>query len=408
MCKCISLTTFLLACLIWLSQSVSAQTVSIYGYVATRYEKSFAVPEWNGTAIENHNQPAEFSYPFLNIMFQHPIDDHFKVFINLNGSKASVVDVRNCWGEYSPDDYFHVRLGKVYRKFGLYNEILDAVPTYYGIEPPEMFDSDHLMISRTTTLMLFGAVPLGPGKLHYAISTDNGEGSDISENAIPLGFDLRYTFNGRDFVVGASGYTSGGTTNSDVALGAGSPKSGVLPWMAADSFFVFDGYASASIGALTLEFEYAQANHEALRNAASVLEVLDKADMNEAQRRRFLLNPSEAPTLANINTVGDYTVKTWYVRAGYSFETSAGEVGPYVQWDWYSNPETIASTKYGGDNEAGIADDGVFSKATVGILFRPIAQIALKLDGSSHMYKFHGEDVSYVEGRFDVSYTFGL
>ena len=44
----------------------------------------------------------------------------------------------------------------------------------------------------------------------------------------------------------------------------------------------------------------------------------------------------------------------------------------------------------------------------MGVLFRPIPQVAVKLDGSAHFYKFHGDQVSYPEIRFDVSYTFGF
>jgi len=51
---------------------------------------------------------------------------------------------------------------------------------------------------------------------------------------------------------------------------------------------------------------------------------------------------------------------------------------------WYSNPETIAKKKYGGDNEAGAADDGVFYKSTVGLVYRPAPEVAIKFDQSFH------------------------
>ena len=109
----------------------------------------------------------------------------------------------------------------------------------------------------------------------------------------------------------------------------------------------------------------------------------------------------------NVNVIADYEVETWYFRSGYSLETSRGEVVPYFQWDYYSNPETIADKTYGGDNEAGLADDGRFSKATVGVAYRPVPQVAVKCDVSSHYFKFNGENVSYPEIRFDVSFVFG-
>ena len=55
-----------------------------------------------------------------------------------------------------------------------------------------------------------------------------------------------------------------------------------------------------------------------------------------------------------------------------------------MQWDRYGNPETIATKDFGGDNEAGVADDGVFNNL------------------------FPASDVSSPEIRLDISYTFGF
>ena len=110
----------------------------------------------------------------------------------------------------------------------------------------------------------------------------------------------------------------------------------------------------------------------------------------------------------NVNTSAVYVIQTWYLRAGYSFETGIGELAPYLQWDWYQNPETIASKTYGGDDEAGVADDGTFNKSTVGIIYRPTSEVAVKFDQSYHFYKFNGENVLYPEIRLDFSFTFGI
>jgi hypothetical protein len=341
-------------------------------------------------------------------MMQHQIDNHFKVFVNLNGSGAENVEVANFWGEYSANEYLNFRIGKIYRKFGLYNEILDAVPTYYGIEPPEIFDGDHLMISRTTNVMVYGSLDAGPGILNYSTTTDNGEGDP--NNLIPIAWDVNYRFGSGDYTIGTSGYISdilGDPTTANVGLGEGSPKSGVLPWMEGDEFTLFGGYAEAKIENLTLQVEYWLASHDAIRDPASVVMMINAANPNAAQRARFLKDANAAVEEANVDVEADYDIKTWYVRAGYSFETEIGEIGPYAQWDYYNNPETIAKKTYGGDNEAGFADDGKFSKGTIGVLFRPIPEVAIKLDVSSHFQVLNDEDTDYPEIRFDVSYIFG-
>ncbi len=389
------------------STSHAQDALQVYGYFSTRLEKSFSVPFANGTSIDRESPPKEFAQPFFNVMMQHQFDPHFKAFVNLNGAGAGNVDVRNLWGEWSQSNAFNVRIGKIYRKFGLYNEVLDAVPTYYGIEAPEAFDGDHLLISRTTTAMVYGFTRAGTGRLSYSVSTDNGEGRDI-EGTLPIGADVNYNFGRGSYTVGLSGYTSGGATNSDRTVGSGSPKSGVLPWMARDSFTVVNAYSEAKVGAFTLQGEWAQADHKSQRDAAAVVQVVNGAGINAAQRARFLIDPSGAVNTANVRLSGDHIIRTWYLRAGYSKETTRGEVGPYLQWDWYSNPETIDNKRFGGDAEAGVADDGVFNKGTAGILYRPVPQVAFKVDASVHRYKFLGRTVSYPELRFDLSYAFGL
>lgn len=388
--------------------TASAQdALSVYGYFSTRLEKTFQVPVAEGNTIVRESGAREISQPFFNVMMQHQFDPRFKAFINLNGANAGNVDVRNLWGEWTPSNAFNVRVGKIYRKFGLYNEVLDAVPTYFGIEPPEAFDSDHLLISRTTAAMLYGVVQAGPGRLNYSLSTDNGEGRDLG-GTLPVGGDVNYNFGRGSYTVGVSGYTSGGATNSDVSVGGGSPKSGVLPWMARDSFTVVNVYAEAKVSALTLQAEWAQADHKSLRDAAAVVQVVNGAGINATQRARFLVNPNGPVTTANVRTSGDHTIQAWYLRAGYSIETAKGEVGPYLQWDSYVNPETISSKRFGGDAEAGEADDGKFVKGTAGVLYRPVPQVAFKVDASFHRYRFLGRMVNYPEIRIDLSYAFGL
>jgi len=384
------------------SNPASAQ-LKIFGYFATRFEDVYGEPSWDGAKVVEESAAGEWGMQSFNVMLQQQISDRLKIYANLSGEN---MELANYWGEYTINRYATIRLGKTYRKFGLYNEILDAVPTYYGIEPPELFDSDHLILSRTSTLMLHGNTPLGAGTLNYSVSTDNGEGG-ANEDSFPIGFDTNYNFGAGDYTVGLSGYTSGGPDTPDKAVGEGSPKSGVLPWMAEDEFNVVGFYSEVYKSNFTFQFAYWMASHDATRDASSTLTMLQNSSMITSKQARFLNDPSAGLTAANINTDASYDINTWYFRAGYSFMNTLGEIAPYFQWDYYENPETIASKSYGGDNEAGVADDGVFTKGTVGVIFRPEPEIAIKLDGSMHFYKFHGEDVNYPEIRFDVSYLFG-
>lgn len=398
---------FLLLSIIYFSTSIEAQSdVNIYGYFSTRYEKVWDEPSLNNGQIIEETSPAEWSIPFVNIMMQSRLSDKFRVFVNINAADAEQLDIRNIWGEYSFSPALNIRAGKIYRKFGLYNEILDAVPTYYGIEPPELFDGDHLIVSRTTTLMILGTFNIESGNLNYSLSTDNGDGGPLADT-FPLGFDLNYTFGYGAYKLGISGYLSGGDAAPDISLGSGSPKSGVLPWMAKDKYNVLGGYFEGNFGDLTLQAEYIQASHDAVRDPALVVEMINNANLFSSQLSRFVTDVNNINENNVISEV-DYDVKTWYVRAGYSFETSIGEFGPYFQWDWFSNPETIKSKTWGGDNEAGASEDGKFSKSTIGLLLRPIPSVAIKFDQSFHFYKINGEDVNYPEIRLDLSYTFGI
>jgi uncharacterized protein YhjY with autotransporter beta-barrel domain len=110
-----------------------------------------------------------------------------------------------------------------------------------------------------------------------------------------------------------------------------------------------------------------------------------------------------------VNTKAKYTIDTAYFRGGY--EIAVGQlasVTPYVQVDYYSNPETINNKDLGGDNEAGLTDNGKFEKYTLGAVLRPVTQVAVKLDASGHRQKFNGKSEFYPEVRLSISYLWEL
>ncbi|MCH7816987.1 MAG: hypothetical protein IIC60_10510 [Proteobacteria bacterium] len=192
-----------------------------------------------------------------------------------------------------------------------------------------------------------------------------------------------------------------------MGVGDGSPRTGVLPWMAADDFDIFGAYGEFQMGNWLLQAEYWNASHDATRDAAAVVDVINNAGINQAQLNRFLLDPSGPVTASNVRLNGDYEIDTWYIRAGYSMVTSIGEWVPYLQWDVYENPETIQNKRWGGDNEAGLSDNGEFTKGTIGLIYRPVPDVAIKFDISTHFQDFNGRSQSYPEIRFDISYIFG-
>ncbi len=385
----------------------------LYGYIDSFWEKVGSTPagvDENGETLTESN-PHEFDVLNFNIMVQGVVADRFRYFLNLAAPSAGsatvdqTVAVRNAWVEARIwENYINVRFGKTYRRFGLYNEILDAVPTFIGIEPPELFDSDHLIVTRTTNLMLHGLIPFGDNAFSYAVSTGNDE---RSSDQIPIGLDLRFDISTM-LRVGTSFYTTSGNAAPSRAVGDGSPAGGVINWMDRDRYTVFGGYLQLTIRGLLAQVAYWQAEHDARRNPDAIAQVAAQSDLNPRQLARFFTDPT-SPTAANAIRNADYRVQTFYIRSGYEFSlTDTMTLTPYVQLDWYRNPETVAAKDVGGDNEAGLSDDGEFYKGTVGVVFRPIPSVALKVDGSGHLQQFNGETNFYPEIRVSLSYLWEL
>jgi hypothetical protein len=128
----------------------------LYGYINSNLQKTFGYPSLsNGETVLN-DDPLEWT-PVRNfhIYGQGNLSRKVSFLFNL-AHRNGLVEIRNAWGNFLIKEHFQVRVGKMYRKFGLYNERLDQVPTFIGIEPPEMLDTDHLFLERTTNLMVHG------------------------------------------------------------------------------------------------------------------------------------------------------------------------------------------------------------------------------------------------------------
>ncbi|UCH15110.1 MAG: hypothetical protein JSV22_03875 [Bacteroidales bacterium] len=382
----------------------------LYGYASLYFEK---VGTMSNASSEVKGDPGEFDYAHLNVMMQSNISDKIKTYFNLSG--VSRLEARNYWGEYAFNDKLKIRVGKMYRRFGQFNELLDAIPTYLGMEPPELFDGDHLMLPRTGKIMLHGGTAIGKNFLNYSYMLDSDENMRISngdEATLSHTWDLNMSLLNDNLVVGHSGYVANEANGSSVALGEGSPNAGILPWMNSDKYNVLGGYLTAKFNNITLKGAYWVAHHKAVRDTGAIVTLVQNTTLNNAQIENFFgPNYSGSYTGADVITNADYVVSAFYVRLGYSIPKEKvplkfAEITPYVFIDGYSNPETIASKTWGGDNEAGVADDGKFYKPTIGIAIRPSHNMALKIDGSSHIQKINGETVNYKEIRIDLSFMF--
>lgn len=381
----------------------------LYGYIDTHFENDFGAPTgFVGTDGKPLYDPNawEWNIADLHVMTQGSIYGKYRFFVNMVARGSGLigndtpVSIRNAWVE-APlfGSALQVRVGKMYRRFGLYNEILDAVPTFIGIEPPELFDPDHLMLTRTTNAMVHGSFSLSNSTtLSYSVNVGDDERID---NAFPVGGDLRLDWSGI-LLLGSSFYWSGGPAKSAQTVGGGSPSGGVATWMSKDQYFVTGAFAQLTLSRFTFQTEYWYAGHDAQRDPTLVGKLAD-VGLTPWQLQRFFNNGD--PTQGTTNAAVKYAVQTFYFRTGYEFSLGGlSTLTPYLQLDWYQNPEEIIPKKYGGDDEAGRGQGGQFFKYTAGGVFRPVPQVALKLDYSTHAYVVQNQLALEHEVRASFSY----
>ncbi len=393
-----------------ITDTFAQKEFTIYGYSSLYYEKEFPMSNApSGTKAD----PGAFDFAHFNLMMQSTFGTKVKVFLNIAG--IDNLEVRNYWGEYIFSDKLKIRTGKIYRPFDQFNELLDAVPTYLGMEPPELFDEDHLLVPRTGKVMVHGGLALKTNFLRYAYMLDSDEQMLTSnDGSLTLShtWDLSLSILNDRLLIGHSGYVANEKNGASVVLGEGSPSGGILPWMSSDKYNVLGGYMTAAFGGFKFQAAYWLANHKAIRDTGAVVTLYNNTDLNESQLENFFgPNYTGDHSGADVITKAEYKVNTYYLRLGYTIEKEKvpfklAEITPYVFLDYYSNPETIAAKSWGGDNEAGVSDDGKFTKLTVGLAIRPTTTMALKIDGGPHFQTIGGEKVNYNELRVDISYMF--
>jgi len=174
----------------------------LYGYINSNVQKTFDYPTRNEDGLVRRvSDPLEWT-PIKNfhIYGKGNFSRRISYLFNLAGNE-DLIEIRNAWGNFALKEALQVRVGKMYRKFGLYNERLDQIPTFIGIEAPEMLDSDHLFLTRTTSAMIHGEFTNSRRSISYAFMTDNGEGGP-QKSIFPLGWDLRYKSFTKSLIVG--------------------------------------------------------------------------------------------------------------------------------------------------------------------------------------------------------------
>lgn len=384
------------------------QGLRLYGYLGARLERAFKIASVDGGGeTVKASDPWEWSASGFHLYGTAQINRDLSALFNIEGD-GETISLRNAWGNLKISDGLQFRSGMTYRRFDLFNEKLDQLPAFLGIEPPELFDGDHLMLPRTSLFMVHGEKALGQGTLSWSLDTDNGEGGP-QNGVVPVGWDARYRTG--TILFGISGYMSSlgdARTAPGVSLGDGAPTGGVLPWMSGDKYSVFGAFVEAARGQLLLQAAFWTADHDALRDPASVVTLHDQAGINAAQQERFFGAGATSFTESDVVVPVTYTVSSWYLRLGYTFETAIGSMTPYGFLDYMSHPEVIQEKDFGGDNEAGYADDGKFLKPSLGVVYKPDPAVAIKLDGSTHIQEFNGQSESYPEVRLDISYAFKM
>ena len=120
-------------------EGAEARSLIFYGFVRANAERVFHIPSLGASGNTRFDDdPLEWSFPGVHLYgFARPVS-FVDTLINIEGDDGGVI-FREGWGNIRFNKAFQIRAGKMYRRFGLFNEKLDQFPTFLGIEPPELF-----------------------------------------------------------------------------------------------------------------------------------------------------------------------------------------------------------------------------------------------------------------------------
>jgi hypothetical protein len=395
-------------------------TGRFYGFIEELFNATTAEPNGDQRAnggIARAKSVLDLALPAFHIMAQGTLYERFHFYFNLAApdSDEPLVDVpvglRNAWLDTSLfGDYLSLRLGKLYRRFGLYNEILDTSPSFIGVETPASITGNRPLLTRTTNLMVHGRASFGSSTISYAFTAGKDERSRDDLIFSP-GFDLKYDWDST-ILVGTSFYTTAGTVLPDIAPGEGSPAGGVAPWMDHDRFQVYGGYARLTMGAFLLQGEAWFSPHTATRDPDKVLLTARNATSFSVANRARLGVDASSTNADQVHTVAHYTYSTIDMRAAYTFEFGSGdepvELTPYLSWEYNRDPESIVDRRYGGDGEAGQSPRGIMMHNRLGCIIKPVPVVAIKTEVTVGLFDYGNHYATDLEFWAALSYQWEL
>ena len=177
-----------------------------------------------------------------------------------------------------------------------------------------------------------------------------------------------------------------------------------------DKFNVYGSYMRLAHLGFNLDLEYWSSSHKAERDIEQIQALEAATYLNPTQLQRFGLDGITGDSSASdsIPLQTNYTVSSYLMRLAYTWETEFGFVTPYINYDYYKNPETIAAKEFGGDEKAGRSQDGKFEKFSFGMIFKPIPAIAIKAEYDSNRVKFNNQSVLYSSYIMSAAYFWEL
>ncbi|MDP7039535.1 MAG: hypothetical protein QGI45_10290 [Myxococcota bacterium] len=379
----------------------------VYGVIESNLYKTNGSPAGISDAGDTtySSDPHQFGLPHAHLMLQTSKGDLFNGFLNLNIDDSETIAVKNAWFEIGlSGEMLKLRLGKFYRPFGLFNEVRDSVTSRLSIELPEYLDSHHPIISPTTNVMLHGRINTSGHVLRYAMTT----GNDLRAGSqSPFGLDMYYAYN--NFLrIGGSYYTSSGNAVAPNDTIGELKESPVQNWMEKDKFNAYGAYMRLKHIGFLLEVEYWGSDHKGQRDVEQIQSLESLAYLNPTQLQRFGLDGIPTTTNDNIPLKANYKVTSYLMRLAYTWETEFGLVTPYITYDRYKNPETIAEIEYGGDSKSGRSEDGGFEKFSFGMILKPIPAIAVKAGYCNNRVKFNNQSVLFSSYILSAAYFWEL